>query len=61
MLLNELANEGYDPQMGARPIKRLIQRKIINELSKQLLAGNIPDNRNIKLDVIDGKYIFLPA
>ncbi len=59
--LNELANEGYDPQMGARPIKRLIQRKIINELSKQLLAGNIPDNRNIKLDVIDGKYIFLPA
>ncbi|MGD9494641.1 MAG: AAA family ATPase, partial [Bacteroidales bacterium] len=59
--LNELANEGYDPQLGARPIKRLIQRKIINELSKQLLAGNISKEHKVKLDVIEGQYVFLPA
>lgn len=57
--LDELANEGYDPQLGARPIKRLIQRKIINELSKQLLAGNISKEHGVKLDVIEGRYVFL--
>jgi ATP-dependent Clp protease ATP-binding subunit ClpB len=57
--LNELANEGYDPQLGARPIKRLIQRKIINELSKQLLAGKINKDQSVQLDVMDGKYVFL--
>ena len=58
--LDALAHEGYDPQLGARPIKRLIQRKIINELSKQLLAGNISTEQGVKIDFIDGQYVFLP-
>ncbi|MPM81718.1 Chaperone protein ClpB [bioreactor metagenome] len=58
--LEALAEEGYDPQLGARPIKRLIQRKIINELSKQLLAGSVDKDHGFRLDVIDGKYVFLP-
>lgn len=58
--LEGLANEGYDPQLGARPIKRLIQRKIVNELSKLILAGEIDENKGVKLDFIDGKYIFMP-
>ncbi len=39
--INWLAKHGYDPQMGARPVKRLIQKEIINELSKELIAGRI--------------------
>ncbi len=35
-----LANKGYDPQYGARPIKRVIQKEVLNNLSKELLAGN---------------------
>ncbi|PKP02667.1 MAG: ATP-dependent chaperone ClpB [Bacteroidetes bacterium HGW-Bacteroidetes-6] len=59
-VIDELAQEGYDPQLGARPIKRLVQRKIVNELSKQLLTGTFTKNMRVKLDVIEGKYIFLP-
>jgi ATP-dependent Clp protease ATP-binding subunit ClpB len=39
--LNRLAKLGYDPQFGARPLKRVIQREILNELSKQILAGKV--------------------
>ncbi len=46
-----LAKEGYDPQFGARPLKRLIQRKVLNELSKQLLAGLVQKDSTILLDV----------
>jgi ATP-dependent Clp protease ATP-binding subunit ClpB len=46
-----LAKEGYDPQFGARPLKRLIQRKVLNELSKQLLAGLVQKESTILLDV----------
>jgi len=59
--LDGLADEGYDPQLGARPIKRLIQRKIINELSKQMLAGTVDKEHGVKLDIIDGQYVFLPV
>jgi len=59
--LDGLAGEGYDPQLGARPIKRLIQRKIINELSKQVLAGTVDKEHGVKLDIIDGQYVFLPV
>lgn len=45
-----LAQIGYDPQFGARPLKRVIQRKIINELSKQLLADQISRNTTIQVD-----------
>lgn len=56
--LNTICEEGFDPQFGARPIKRVIQKKVMNELSKQLLAGNISKDAIIVLDSIDGKMVF---
>ncbi|MBN2349816.1 MAG: ATP-dependent chaperone ClpB [Bacteroidales bacterium] len=53
-----LANAGYDPHYGARPIKRLIQQKILNELSKQILAGTINRNNEISLELKDNNLIF---
>jgi ATP-dependent Clp protease ATP-binding subunit ClpB len=49
---------GYDPQYGARPIKRLIQKKIINKLSKQIIAEEITINSKIKIDVNNDEFIF---
>ncbi len=53
-----LADKGFDPQFGARPIKRVIQREVLNELSKEILAGNISAQSEILLDSSDGKFIF---
>ena len=50
-----LANEGYDPDFGARPVKRAIQRLLLDDLSKSLLAGRLDRNRPIKVDAKDGK------
>ena len=50
-----LANEGYDPDFGARPVKRAIQRLLLDDLSKSLLAGRLDRNRPIRVDVKDGK------
>ncbi|MBY0244272.1 MAG: ATP-dependent chaperone ClpB [Sphingobacteriaceae bacterium] len=55
--LNWLAQLGYDPQFGARPLKRVIQRRILNELSKEILAEKISTNTHIILDV-DAKNQF---
>jgi ATP-dependent Clp protease ATP-binding subunit ClpB len=46
-----LAEHGYDPQSGARPVKRLIQKEIINELSKELISGRIQKESTVKIDV----------
>jgi len=56
--IDHLANTGFDPQFGARPIKRVIQREILNELSKELLAGNVSPNSKIFIDYNNGKLIF---
>lgn len=53
-----LAAQGYDPQYGARPVKRTIQRYIVNDLSKQILAGNINKENPISIDVSDDKLTF---
>jgi ATP-dependent Clp protease ATP-binding subunit ClpB len=53
-----LAEVGYDPAFGARPVKRVIQKEVLNELSKQLLAGNIDAANNVVLDVFEGKIVF---
>lgn len=53
-----LAQLGYDPQFGARPVKRVIQKQVLNELSKQLLAGKVNKNNEIILDVFDNKFVF---
>lgn len=57
--INHLAEIGYDPTMGARPIKRVIQREILNEMSREILEGKITNNSNILIDVVDGHFIFL--
>jgi len=49
--LDWLAQLGYDPQFGARPLKRVIQRRILNELSKEILAGKIEAHQDIFLDI----------
>ena len=50
-----LADEGYDLEFGARPVKRAIQHLLLDDLSKALLAGRLDRNRPIKVDVKDGK------
>jgi ATP-dependent Clp protease ATP-binding subunit ClpB len=57
-LLEFLADQGYDPQFGARPLKRLIQKQIINALSKRILAGDIDKSKTVLVDVFDGVVIF---
>jgi ATP-dependent Clp protease ATP-binding subunit ClpB len=57
--LDWLAQLGYDPQFGARPLKRVIQKKILNELSKQILAGKVDKDSKIKLDMFDNNFVFL--
>lgn len=54
-----IATEGYNPQLGARPIKRLIQRYLVNELSKLILAGTVSTNQQITVDAKDGKIVFV--
>lgn len=57
-ILDYLAENGYDPQFGARPLKRLIQREIVNQLSKRLLAGDIDKTKPVLVDVFDGTVVF---
>ncbi len=53
-----LSEKGYDPQFGARPVKRVIQRDVLNQLSKEILAGTIAIDSIILLDSFDGKLVF---
>ena len=53
-----LAEEGFDPQFGARPLKRVIQKEIVNELSKKILAGEVNSNDQIVVDEINDVVIF---
>jgi ATP-dependent Clp protease ATP-binding subunit ClpB len=57
-MLDYLAENGYDPQYGARPLKRLIQKQVVNELSKQILAGSIDKSKPVVVDVFDGLVVF---
>ncbi|WP_153799534.1 ATP-dependent chaperone ClpB [Foetidibacter luteolus] len=57
-LLAYLGENGYDPQFGARPLKRLIQKEIVNGLSKKILSGNIDRNHPVLVDVFDGVVVF---
>ena len=56
--IDYLVENGYDPQFGARPLKRLIQKQIINQLSKKILAGDINKNGTILVDVFDNTVVF---
>ena len=56
--LRYLAEQGYDVQMGARPLKRLIQKEIVNLLSKKIVAGEIDKEKPVLVDVFDNTVVF---
>jgi ATP-dependent Clp protease ATP-binding subunit ClpB len=56
-----LADLGFDPQFGARPLKRVLQRNVLNELSKQILSGRVNKDSALLLDSFDGKIVFRNA
>ena len=53
-----LANKGYNPEYGARPVKRVLQKEVLNQLSKEILAGKVTTNSIILLDEFDGQLVF---
>ncbi|HNU56292.1 MAG TPA: ATP-dependent chaperone ClpB [Flavobacteriales bacterium] len=57
-LIEHISNVGFDPQFGARPIKRMIQRELLNELSRQIIAGTIEPGTPMVVDTFDGKIVF---
>lgn len=58
-LVSRIAEEGFDPEFGARPVKRAIQRGLLSELSRRLLEGSVSEGQNIIMDAApDGAYIF---
>ena len=56
--IDYLAERGFDPQYGARPLKRIIQKDIINELSKKIIAGDIDKSKQLLIDVFDHLIVF---
>ncbi|MEE1541210.1 MAG: AAA family ATPase, partial [Paludibacteraceae bacterium] len=56
--LKFIAEEGYDPQFGARPVKRVIQRRLLNELSKKLISQTVQRDKPIGIDVKNGELVF---
>jgi ATP-dependent Clp protease ATP-binding subunit ClpB len=57
-VIEALAEKGFDPQFGARPVKRVIQKDVLNQLSKEILSGRITATSNILLDAFDDKIVF---
>jgi ATP-dependent Clp protease ATP-binding subunit ClpB len=57
-LLEFLSEQGFDPQFGARPLKRLIQKEIVNQLSKRILAGDVDRSKPVLVDVFDNTVVF---
>jgi ATP-dependent Clp protease ATP-binding subunit ClpB len=56
--VKSIAQSGYDPEFGARPVKRVIQRKVLNKLSKDILAGTVDKSKPIIIDAIDDAVFF---
>jgi ATP-dependent Clp protease ATP-binding subunit ClpB len=56
-----LANMGYDPQYGARPLKRVIQREVENRIARALLDGTVRDGDTVEIDARDGKLMMEPV
>jgi ATP-dependent Clp protease ATP-binding subunit ClpB len=57
-LIDYLSDNGFDPQYGARPLKRLIQKELVNKLSKKILAGDVDKTRPVLVDAFDGNVVF---
>ena len=56
--IDYLSEKGYDPQFGARPVKRVIQRDVLNQLSKEILSGKITTDSIVLIDAFDGQLVF---
>jgi ATP-dependent Clp protease ATP-binding subunit ClpB len=56
--IDYLAKKGYQPEFGARPVKRVIQKEVLNQLSREILAGKITTDSIILLDAFDEKLVF---
>ena len=56
--IDYLAEKGYDPQFGARPVKRTIQKEVLNNMSKSLLSGEIKADSVVLLDAFDNALVF---
>jgi len=56
--ISYLSEIGYDPQFGARPVKRVIQKEVLNELGRWILSGKVDKSEKVVLDVIDGQILF---
>ena len=56
-LIAHISTQGFDPQFGARPIKRMIQKELLNELSKQIIAGTLETGKPQVIDVFDGRIV----
>jgi ATP-dependent Clp protease ATP-binding subunit ClpB len=57
-VLDWLAEEGFNPEFGARPLKRVIHKRILKELSKQMLLNKIQPKSHVQLDVFDDTVVF---
>jgi ATP-dependent Clp protease ATP-binding subunit ClpB len=57
-LVDYLSDQGFDMQFGARPLKRLIQKMVVNELSKKILSGEIDKTKKVLIDIFDGVIVF---
>jgi ATP-dependent Clp protease ATP-binding subunit ClpA len=53
-----LAEKGFDPNLGARPLKRVIQKEVLDPLALKIVAGEIKEGEKVKVDFKDGKIIF---
>jgi len=56
--IDYLAEHGYDPQFGARPLKRLIQKEIVSQLRKKILSGEVDKTKTVLIDVFDNTVVF---
>lgn len=56
--IEHIAELGYDPQFGARPVKRVIQKSVLNQLSKEILGGKVKADSKILLDQFEGQFVF---
>lgn len=57
-VIDHLSKVGFDPQYGARPVKRVIQKEVMNQLSREILAGKIQKGDRVILDQFDGQFVF---
>ena len=57
--LNYLCQQGYEPEFGARPVKRVVQKELLNELSKQLLSGKLNKGDQIVIESFEDKLVLI--